>query len=146
MACLWHAVNHEEDEEIDDGEILRRINALYRETSLSQALGRWKRLEDEEADLLKLARPTKKFVSHFAKYRSSFLRRMWNSSAFMRTFKQHFTMPFNGRRDHRSTMFEGHYHERNHKPEESDVSVSLDSYICGDETEAAFLGSAAIWR
>ena len=26
--------------EIDDGEILRRINALYREASLSQALGR----------------------------------------------------------------------------------------------------------
>ena len=49
LACLWHAVNHEEDEEIDDGEILRRINALYREASLSQALGRWKRREDEEA-------------------------------------------------------------------------------------------------
>ena len=28
----------------------------------------------------------------------------------------------------------------------SDISVSFDSYICGDETEAAFLGSAAIWR
>ena len=41
LACLWHAVNHEEDEEIDDGEILRRIDALYREASLSQALGRW---------------------------------------------------------------------------------------------------------
>ena len=121
---------------------------LYREASLSQVLGRWKRLEDEEADLLKRARPTKKFVSRFAEYRSSFLRRMWNSSAFMRTFKQHFTMPFNGCRDHRGTMFEGGDHERNHKPEPegSDVSVSLDSYICGDETDAAFLGSAAIWR
>ena len=42
LACLWHAVNHEGDEKIDDGEILRRINALYREASLSQALGRWK--------------------------------------------------------------------------------------------------------
>ena len=30
--------------------------------------------------------------------------------------------------------------------EGSDISVSLDSYICGDETDAAFLGSAAIWR
>ena len=35
IVCGGHAVNHEEDEEIDDGEILRRINALYRETSLS---------------------------------------------------------------------------------------------------------------
>ena len=97
---------------------------LYREASLSQVFGRWKRLEDEEADLLKRARPTKKFVSRFAECRSSFLRRMWNLSAFMRTFKQHFT------------MFERRYHERNHKPEpeESDISVSLDSDICGDET------------
>ena len=76
IVCGGHAVNHEEDEEIDDGELLRRINALYRETSLSQALGRWKRLEDEEANLLKRARPTKKFVSRFAECRSSFLRRV----------------------------------------------------------------------
>ena len=47
LACLWHAVNHEEDEEIDEGEILRRINALYREASLSQALSRWKRRDME---------------------------------------------------------------------------------------------------
>ena len=33
-----------ESEELDDGEILRRINALYRESSLSQVLGKWKRL------------------------------------------------------------------------------------------------------
>ena len=34
-------------EEIDDGEILRRIDALYREASLSQALSRWKRRDME---------------------------------------------------------------------------------------------------
>ena len=50
-------------------------------------------------------------------YRRSFLWRMWNSSEFMRTYKQHFTMSFNARRDHHGTMFEGRYHERNHKPE-----------------------------
>lgn len=37
------------------------------------------------------------------------------------------------------------------KPEDSDaegenITVSFDSYICGDETDAAYLGSAAIWR
>ena len=47
VPCLWHAVNHEEDEELDDGEILHRINALYREASLSQALGRWKHRDME---------------------------------------------------------------------------------------------------
>ena len=65
-----------EPEELDDGEILRRINALYRDASLSQVLSKWKRLEDEEADLLNRARPTKKFVSRFAECRSSFLRRV----------------------------------------------------------------------
>lgn len=37
------------------------------------------------------------------------------------------------------------------KPEGSDatgsnISVSFDSYVCGDETDAAYLGSVAIWR
>ena len=106
-----------EPEEIGDEEILRRINALYREASLAQVLGEWTRLRDEEAKLLEHARPTEKCASRFGEYRGSFLRRMWNSSEFMRTYKQHFTMSFNGRRDHRGTMFEGRYHERNHKPE-----------------------------
>ena len=113
---------------LEDDEILRRINALYREASLARVLGEWRRLKDEEADLLKRARPTKKFVSRFREYRTSFLRRMWNSSEFMRTFKQHFTMSFNGRRDHHGTMFEGRYHERNHKPE-PEVMWKTSAYI-----------------
>ena len=28
----------------------------------------------------------------------------------------------------------------------SDISVAFDKYVCGDETETAYLGSAAIWR
>ena len=127
-----------EPEEIDDGEILRRINALYREASLSQVLGTWKRLEDEEADLLKRARPTKKYVSRFGEYRNSFVRRMWNSSAFMRTFKQHFTMSFNGRHDHHGTMFEGRYHERNHKPE-PEVMWKTSAYIDINAWEAGIV-------
>ena len=84
---------------------------------LAQVLGEWTRLKDEEARLLEYSRPTGKYVSRFGEYRRSFLRRMWNSSEFMRTYKQHFTMSFNARRDHHGTMFEGRYHERNHKPE-----------------------------
>ena len=52
-----------EPEEIGDEEILRRINALYREASLAQVLGEWTRLKDEEAKLLGRARPTEKYVS-----------------------------------------------------------------------------------
>lgn len=117
-----------ETEEIDDDEILRRINVLYRDASLSQVLGEWKRLKVEEENLLEHARPTERYVSRFGEYRKSFIRRMWNSSEFMRTFKQHFTMSFNGRRDHHGTMFEGRYHERNHKPE-PEVMWRISAYI-----------------
>lgn len=61
---------------ISDDEILCRINAIYRAVLLSQMLGRWKRLEDEESDLLKRVCPTKKYVWRFTRYRRSFLRRM----------------------------------------------------------------------
>ena len=36
-----------EPEELGDDEILRRINVLYRDASLSQVLGEWTRLKDE---------------------------------------------------------------------------------------------------
>ncbi|MBQ2624055.1 MAG: transposase [Kiritimatiellae bacterium] len=104
-------------EEIGEGEILRRIRVLYHDASLSQVVATWNRLKTEEQELFKRARPTKKYVSRFEAYKSSFLRRMWNSAEFMRTFKQHFTMSFNGRREHSGTMFEGRYHERNHLAE-----------------------------
>ena len=71
-------------EEIGEGEILRRIRVLYRDASLSQVVATWNRLKTEEQELFKRARPTKKYVSRFEAYKSSFLRRMWNSAEFMR--------------------------------------------------------------
>ena len=115
-------------EEINEEEILRRIRVLYRDASLSQVIATWDRLKDEERELCRRARPTKRYVSRFEAYKSSFLRRMWNSAEFMRTFKQHFTMSFNGRREHRGTMFEGRYHERNH-PAERAAMWRTSAYI-----------------
>ena len=115
-------------EQIGEEEILRRIRVLYREASLSQVVATWNRLKAEERELFKRARPTKKFVSRFEAYKSSFVRRMWNSSEFMRTFKQHFTMSFNGRREHKGTMFEGRYHERNH-PAERPAMWRTSAYV-----------------
>ena len=71
-------------EEIGEGEILHRIRVLYRDASLSQVVAMWNRLKTEEQELFKRARPTKKYVSRFEAYKSSFLRRMWNSAEFMR--------------------------------------------------------------
>ena len=44
----------------------------------------WNRLKTEEQELFKRARPAKKYVSRFKAYKSSFLRKMWNSAEFMR--------------------------------------------------------------
>ena len=115
-------------EEIGEGEILRRIRVLYRDASLSQVVATWNRLKTEKQELFKRARPTKKYASRFEAYKSSFVRRMWNSAEFMRTFKQHFTMSFNGRREHSGTMFEGRYHERNH-PAERPTMWRTSAYI-----------------
>ena len=74
-------------EELGEGEILRRIHVLYRDASLSQVVATWNRLKTEEQELFKRARPTKKYVSRFEAYKSSFLpflRRMWNSAELMR--------------------------------------------------------------
>ena len=106
-------------EDIDDEEILRRINILYREVSLNTILAEWRRLKDEEELEFANGHPCDGYVSRFSLYKQSFMKRMWNSSEFMRTFKQHFTMSYNGRRDHKGTMWEGRYHDRNHKPDEA---------------------------
>ena len=115
-------------EEIDEAEVMRRIRALYRGASLAQVVATWNRLKTEERELFRRARPTRRYVSRFEAYMASFVRRMWNSSEFMRTFKQHFTMSFNGRREHSGTMFEGRYHERNH-PAERPAMWRTSAYI-----------------
>lgn len=106
-----------EVEAIGDEEILRRINVLYRSASLGMVLSEWKRLQAEEAQELASGMTGNGHFSRFSAFKASFLKRMWNSAEFMRTFKQHFTMSYNGRRDHRGTMWEGRYHERNHRPD-----------------------------
>src|SRR5574344_1891731 len=73
-------------EEIDEAEVMRRIRALSRDASLAQVVATWNRLKTEERELFSRARPTKKYVSRFEAYKASFVRRMWNSSEFMRTF------------------------------------------------------------
>lgn len=120
ISRLAHRAFFLDDEEKDRAvALMRRIRALYHGASLAQVVATWNRLKTEEQELFKRARPTKKYVSRFEAYMASFVRRMWNSSEFMRTFKQHFTMSFNGRREHSGTMFEGRYHERNHPAERS---------------------------
>ncbi len=127
-----------EIEEIGDEEILRRVNILYRGTSLNQMLATWNRLSQEEEDDLAVGIRSKDYVSRFAKYKDAFLRRMWNSSEFMRTFKQHFTMSYNGRREHVGTMWEGRYTDRSHLPQES-IMWNTAAYVDANPVKAGFV-------
>ena len=73
-----------EPEDIGDEEILRRIRVLYRDASFSQVVVTWNRLKTEEQELFKRARPTKKYVSRFEVYKSSFVR--WSRIHFSRYY------------------------------------------------------------
>ena len=94
-----------ERREIPDEEILRRMQVLYRPARFDELRREWDRLA---------AHPKS---ASFRRFRESFLKRMWNASAFMQTLKQHFTMSFNERREHTGTMWEGRCHMRVHRPD-----------------------------
>lgn len=134
-----------EAESIGEEGILRRIKALYRDASLSDVLAEWCRLRDEEMRERAAPRVDDGYVSRFARYKESFLRRMWNSAEFMRTFKQHFTMSYNGRREHFGTMWEGRYHERNHKPEES-AMWKTSGYVDANPVKAGIVNRPEDYR
>ena len=95
-----------EPEELSDDALLSRMRTLYRKSRFAEL----KRLWDQLA-----ARPG---TQQFARFRGSFLKRMWNAGEFMKTLKQHFTMSYNSRRVHAGTMWEGRYHVRIHKPDD----------------------------
>ena len=130
-----------ERETIDDDEILRRIKVLYRDSSLDIVLSEWNRLKKEEETECSRCRPTGSYISRFSQYKEAFLRRMWNSAEFMKTYKQHFTMSYNWRREHMGTMWEGRYHERNHELEKQ-VMWKTAAYIDVNPVTAGIVTSS----
>ncbi len=126
---------------LGDAELLRRIKTLYRGTSLNIILDEWKRLQDEETRQSRIGKPSEGFVSRFAAFKKRLLLRMCKSSEFMRTFKQHFTMSYNGRHDHSGTMWECRYVERHHKPENPTMWQTA-AYIDANAVKAGLATSA----
>lgn len=125
---------------ISDDEILQRIKTLYRGTSLNLMLGEWNQFSKEEA-LLKNAPSQNGLVTRFSEFKERFLRRMWSSAEFMRTFKQHFTMSYNGRHKHDGTMWESRYVERHHKPINPDM-MKTSAYIDANAVKAGLATTA----
>lgn len=130
-----------EREKIDDDEIIRRIKVLYRGASLDIVLSEWNRLRQEEDAECASGRPVESYVSRFSQYKETFLRRMWNSAEFMKTYKQHFTMSYNWRREHIGTMWEGRYHERNHALE-AEAMWKTAAYIDVNPVTAGIVASS----
>ena len=130
-----------EREKIDDDEIIRRIKVLYRGASLDIVLSEWNRLRQEEDAECASGRPVESYVSRFSQYKETFLRRMWNSAEFMKTYKQHFTMSYNWRREHIGTMWEGRYHERNHALE-AEAMWKTSAYIDVNPVTAGIVASS----
>ena len=127
-----------EPEDIGEDELLRRINVLYRGMSLNAVLAEWNRFKDEERSARAARCGESGGASRFARYKQAFLHRMWNSAEFMRTFKQHFTMSYNGRREHAGTMWEGRYHDRNHPPVEP-VMWRTAAYVDANPVKAGMV-------
>ena len=130
-----------ERETIDDDEIIRRIKVLYQSSSLDIVLSEWNRLRQEEEAECASGRPAESYVSRFSQYKETFLRRMWNSAEFMKTYKQHFTMSYNWRREHIGTMWEGRYHERNHALE-AEAMWKTAAYIDANPVTAGIVASS----
>ena len=114
--------------EIGEEEIFRRIVSLYRGTCLQRVMDEWDRLKSEDATTHAMVSNAENYMSRFDAFKQSFTKRMCNSAEFMRTFKQHFTMSFNGRREHFGTMWEGRYHDRHH-PADAKVMWETAAYI-----------------
>lgn len=128
-------------EEIDEAEILRRISILYRGTSLLRVTDEWERLKDEESKMHARVCNPAEYVSRFSVFKRSFTKRMCNSAEFMRTFKQHLTMSFNGRHEHFGTMWEGRYHDRHH-PADEKVMWETAAYIDVNPVSAGIVAKA----
>ena len=135
--------------DIDDDEILRRVKTLYRGASLNVILDEWKRLHDEELLFCNHKQDPEDAHGHsdsrFSELKRKLLQRMWNSSEFMRTFKQHFTMSYNGRHEHTGTMWECRYVERHHKPRNPDMSRTA-AYIDSNAVKAGLASSAQDYK
>ena len=114
-------------ERLGDAEIVRRIAALYSGSRFEQVMKRWNELAKDPDS------------ASFRRYRKSFLRRMWNASEFMKTLKQHYTMSFNGRRDHHGTMWESRYRVRVKDPGELGMMMAESGYVDANPVNAGIV-------
>ena len=116
----------EEGHEVGEGELLAKINRLYRGTRLDEVLKEWKTLRESSDGTIAGS-------CDFEAFKQSFVDRMFHPSEFMKTLKHHYTSSYNGRRNHSGTMWEGRFHHRESKRasvEMSAVAAYIDCNPC----------------
>ena len=116
----------EEGHEVGEGELLAKINRLYRGTRLDEVLKEWKTLRESSDGTIAGS-------CDFEAFKQFFVDRMFHPSEFMKTLKHHYTSSYNGRRNHSGTMWEGRFHHRESKRasvEMSAVAAYIDCNPC----------------
>jgi len=114
-------------EALSDAEIVRRISALCTDVRFEQVMKKWNELAKSPDS------------PEFRRYRRSFLRRMWNAGEFMKTLKQHYTMSYNGRRNHHGTMWESRYRVRVKDPGEVGTMLAESGYVDANPVNAGIV-------
>lgn len=84
-------------EEVDDGELKRRIRALYGASRSSRVFEQWAKWESSGQG------------SRVAEAKERFRSRMYDLSQFCKTFKEAFTQDYNRRHDNTGTIWEGRF-------------------------------------
>ena len=81
----------------DDKELLNHLGGIYGAGTIKELRERMELLRESDSERALVA------------LRESFLRRMWDISAFMKALKQQFTQWFNGRHGRKGTLWEERY-------------------------------------
>ena len=102
---------------LSEDEILARVQALYAGTRLADIMKEW--------DAIAKGGVTAKRKAFLGRY----VRRMWNTSEFMKTLKQATSQSFNARLKHAGTMWEARFRARAVMPDAMPELMKIAGYI-----------------
>jgi len=103
--------------DLNDEELFTRIGILYSGARMREIRKTWEMLDKAHDE------------SHKNLFRQSFLRRMYDVSAFMKTLKQNSTMSYNCRRVHSGTMWESRFRVREIEADDKAGLMKAAGYI-----------------
>jgi len=103
--------------DLNDEELFEHIGMLYSGARMDEIRKTWEMFEKAHDE------------SHKNLFRQSFLRRMYDVSAFMKTLKQNSTISYNCRSVHVGTMWESRFRAREFKADDKAELMKVAGYI-----------------